>query len=83
MESRGYVTHGRFKTGSIYTILNRMENKGLLISKHKESESGRTRRVYSITHQGTEILRRGLKNIQRRKKIMDKLTKFYYDNFTK
>ena len=49
MESKGYVKPGRFKTGSIYTILNRMEHRGLLSSKKEKSEEGRIRRVYSIT----------------------------------
>jgi DNA-binding PadR family transcriptional regulator len=82
MESKGYVTPGRFKTGSIYTILNRMEHRGLLSSKQEKSEEGRIRRVYSITPKGTEILKRGLMGVLRRKKIMDKLTKFYYHHFT-
>lgn len=83
MESKGFIEPGRFKTGSIYTILNRMEGRGLLSSKKEKSEEGRFRRVYSITPKGTEILKRALMGISRRKKIMDKLTKFYYKNFIK
>jgi len=82
MESKGYVTPGRFKTGSIYTILSRMEHKGLLSSNQEKSEVGRTRRVYSITPKGTEILKRGLEDVLRRKKIMDKILKFYFEQFT-
>jgi DNA-binding PadR family transcriptional regulator len=83
MESKGYVTPGRFKSGSIYTILNRMDHRGLLSSKKEKSEEGRIRRVYSITPEGTEILKKGLVSVLRRKKIMDKLTKFYYNYFIK
>jgi DNA-binding PadR family transcriptional regulator len=83
IESKGYVKPGRFKTGSIYTILNRMEQRGLLSSKQEKSEEGRIRRVYSITPKGTEILKRGLHGILRRKKIMDKLILFYQNHFTK
>ena len=82
MESKGYVTPGRFSTGSIYTILNRMEHRGLLSSNQEKSEVGRIRRVYSITPKGTEILKRGLVDVLRRKKIIDKLLKFYFEQFT-
>ena len=30
LQTRGYVREGRFKTGSLYTILNRMDNKEIL-----------------------------------------------------
>ena len=81
MESRGYVTPGRFKTGSIYTILNRMEQRGLLVSMQELSEVGRSRRVYSITQRGREILKGGLEGIIRRKRIMDELAEFYDEHF--
>ena len=81
METRGYVAHGRFKTGSIYTILNRMEHRGLLASRQEKSVEGRIRRVYSITPIGTAILKRGLEGVIRRKKIMDELADFYHEHF--
>jgi DNA-binding PadR family transcriptional regulator len=83
MESEGYVKPGRFKTGSIYTILNRMEHRGFLSSSQEKSEEGRPRRVYYITPKGTEILKRGLKGILRRKNIINKLTKFYQRHFNR
>jgi DNA-binding PadR family transcriptional regulator len=83
MESKEYVTPGRFKTGSIYTILNRMEHQGLLTSNKEKSEIGRTRRVYSITPQGTRLLKKGLNSVIKRKKIMEDLTVFFYEHFEK
>jgi DNA-binding PadR family transcriptional regulator len=81
MESKGYVRKGRFKTGSIYTILNRLEHRNLLSSKKIKSDEGRTRRVYYITPKGTQVLERGLMGVLRRKKIIDELTEFYYRHF--
>jgi DNA-binding PadR family transcriptional regulator len=81
MEERGYVRMGRFKTGSIYTILNRMEKHGLLLSKQEESESGRTRRVYSATSKGRTALKVGLEHMLRRKKILDELSDYYTRHF--
>ena len=81
METKGYVTKGRFKTGSIYTILNRMEHRGLLTSTQEKSEEGRSRRVYSITPHGINVLKRGLRGVIQRKKIMDELTDFYNEFF--
>jgi PadR family transcriptional regulator PadR len=81
MELKGYVKPGRFRTGSIYTILNRMEQQGLLSSCQVKSKMGRPRRVYSITIKGTTLLKRGLENIDRRRNIWDKLLNYYNSQF--
>jgi len=81
MEDRGYVMPGRFRTGSIYTILNRMEKRGLLSSKQGKSESGRIRRIYTVTSLGRETLKRGLEHMLRRKKLLDELAEYYAKHF--
>ena len=81
METRGYVQSGRFETGSIYTILNRMEKRGLLSSVKSAGETGRIRRIYSLTEAGEEALKRGLEGVIQRKAIMDELTKYYHQQF--
>ena len=64
LHTRRYVREGRFKTGSLYTILNRMENKEIITSTHEESESGRPMRVYSITEDGRLHLKNGLQSFE-------------------
>ena len=81
MESRNLVETGRFETGSIYTILNRMEKAELLISEKIEADSGRIRRVYSVTPKGVEVLREGLLAVKKRKKITDELVDYYEKTF--
>jgi DNA-binding PadR family transcriptional regulator len=81
METRGYVQSGRFETGSIYTILNRMEKRGLLSSEKSMSEPGRARRVYSITRAGVEALKLGLEGVIQRKAMMDELADYYHQQF--
>lgn len=81
LQTRGYVREGRFKTGSLYTILNRMENKGSLTSTQQESEAGRPRRVYSITEDGREHLKNGLQYMLRRKKFLDEMEEYYRLHF--
>jgi PadR family transcriptional regulator PadR len=81
LQTRGYVREGRFKTGSLYTILNRMEEKEILTSKKEESESGRTRRVYSITEDGREHLKTGLQYMLRRKQFLDEMEQYYRKHF--
>jgi PadR family transcriptional regulator PadR len=76
-----YVRHGRFKTGSVYTILNRMEKHGDLTSTIEESETGRERRVYSITDEGKDRLKRALEYMLKRKKFLDELEKYYLNYF--
>ena len=81
MEARGYVQSGRFETGSIYTILNRMEKRGLLSSVKSVGDNGRVRRIYSFTEVGEEALKRGLEGVIQRKTIMDELTEYYHQKF--
>jgi DNA-binding PadR family transcriptional regulator len=82
MESRGYVESGRFETGSIYVMLRRLERKGLLSSKNIQTESGRVRRVYTVTDKGEETLKKSLEYIINQKKIHDELADYYKDNFS-
>ena len=81
LEKRELVRKDRFKTGSLYTILNRMEEKELLSSQQEESEEGRPRRVYSITETGRANLRNGLEHMLRRKRMLDELEKYYKQHF--
>jgi DNA-binding PadR family transcriptional regulator len=81
LEKRGLVREGRFKTGSLYTILNRMEKKDTLKSHHEESDEGRPRRVYEITELGRSRLRRGLEHMLMRKRLLDELEKYYNKHF--
>ncbi len=81
LEDRGYVRSGRFETGSVYTILHRMEERGLLSSTKGTSEAGRVRRIYGITQAGREALKRGLERIIRQKKVMDDLAEYYREHY--
>jgi PadR family transcriptional regulator, regulatory protein PadR len=42
--------------GTIYPVLHRLEQGGLLASRWVISESGRKRRVYTLTRRGTRAL---------------------------
>jgi DNA-binding PadR family transcriptional regulator len=81
MEAREYVQSGRFETGSVYTILNRMEKRGLLDSVKSAGETGRIRRIYSITAVGEEALKKGLEGVIQRKALMDELAEYYRMKF--
>ena len=81
MESRGYVEPGRFETGSIYIILKRMEQKGLLTSEKIETDSGKIRRVYTLTDEGSTTLKKGLEFVINRKQVNDELAEYYAKTF--
>ncbi len=81
LEERGFVRKDRFRTGSLYTILNRMEEKELLTSTQEESDEGRPRRVYSITETGKTHLQAGLEHMLRRKRLLDELEQYYRQYF--
>lgn len=82
IEERSCGCH-KLEPGSIYTLLRRMENRGLLSSKWEKVESGPDRRIYSVTEKGTEALRVGLKTFVRRKELLDDLIAFYEKHFGK
>ncbi|TFH19400.1 PadR family transcriptional regulator [Candidatus Bathyarchaeota archaeon] len=77
LEERKLVIEGRFRTGSLYTILNRMEEKGVLNSTQEESDEGRSRRVYSITPMGRTHLKQGLEYMLRRKRFLEEMEQYY------
>ena len=51
--SQGYF---KFKEGTLYPALRRLERKGLLLGKWQTLPSGRQRRYYHITDKGYSIL---------------------------
>src|SRR5947208_16298766 len=42
--------------GTVYPVLHRLEEAGLLASRWTTAESGRRRRIYSLTRSGTRAL---------------------------
>ncbi len=82
IEKRSNGYH-RLEPGSIYTILRRMEERGLLESKWEKVEGGSERRIYRLTNKGIEALKMGLTSIIKRRKLFEDLIKFYYENFEK
>jgi len=58
-----------------------MEKKGLLDSKWEKVEGGPDKRVYTVTRNGAEALRMGLKSIVKRKLLFDDLARFYREHF--
>ena len=71
----------KVETGSIYTVLRRMERRGLLKSGWEEAKTKPDRRIYKVTKSGAEALKSGLQTIAKRKVLMDDLAKFYEKNF--
>ncbi len=55
--SRGFF---RFKEGTVYPALRKLENEGLIQGTWKRLESGQERRYYRITARGRDSLRKKL-----------------------
>jgi DNA-binding PadR family transcriptional regulator len=82
IESRSQGCH-RLEPGSIYTLLRRMEERGLLESRWEKVRGGPRRRVYRLTGKGVEALRSGLTSIVKRRKLFEDLVNFYLEKFEK
>lgn len=52
--SEGYF---RFKEGTVYPSLHKLENEGLIEGEWQELASGQARRYYRITEKGKRVLR--------------------------
>ena len=55
--SRGYF---RFKEGTVYPALRKLENEGLIQGAWKKLPNGQERRYYTMTDQGRELLQKKL-----------------------
>lgn len=69
------------ETGAIYTMLRRMEERGLLTSQWEKNETGADRRIYTLTENGTSFLKSGLEMVKSRRELMEKLVQFYDTTF--
>ncbi|MFP3984732.1 MAG: PadR family transcriptional regulator [Candidatus Bathyarchaeia archaeon] len=67
--------------GAVYTMLRRMEERGLLASEWERKESGADRRVYTLTEAGVKVLKEGLEMVKKRRQLMDSLVQFYDAHF--
>lgn len=47
---------GRIKGGTLYPVLNRLEEAGLVVAEFRAAEKGPGRRYYRLTDQGREVL---------------------------
>ena len=83
MEELERITLDRYvpEPGAIYTMLRRMEGRGLVSSEWEKKESGADRRVYTLTEAGVKFLKEGLAMVKRRRQLMDGLIQFYDDHF--
>jgi PadR family transcriptional regulator PadR len=46
----------RWREGSLYPSLHKMQAEGLIVGEWEEKEAGRKRRYYHITRKGREVL---------------------------
>ncbi len=81
LNNRGFLKKESLEAGSVYTILRRMENHGLITSKWEEKAEGVDRRVYTVTSIGAEVLKNGLEVMLQRKALLDDLASYYKQRF--
>ncbi len=63
IEERGMRAWTEIGFSSIYYLLNKLEDKGLIESKIVEVEAAPSRRVYSITDEGNKVLQKKVKEL--------------------
>ncbi|MFX0096312.1 MAG: PadR family transcriptional regulator [Candidatus Hodarchaeota archaeon] len=59
------------KTGTVYPALQRLEKRDLIAGKLEESEAGPSRKIYSLTSKGEEILSTITDNFDREIKFLN------------
>jgi len=77
------ISQGRhkIKSGTMYTTLKRMEQEGLLTSSWQKSKNGLDKRIYRVTKKGERYLKKWLEVIIERKKMIEKMIRFYNEHF--
>jgi len=70
------------KSGVIYTILRRMERKGLLKSRWSRGDNKRDKRIYSITKKGEELLKLRLRMMKKRIRLLEQMVSYYDEVFS-
>jgi len=83
MEELEKITAEKYipEPGAVYTILRRMEERGVVTSEWEKKEAGADRRVYTMTKAGVRVLKEGLEMVKRRRQLMDSLVQFYDAQF--
>ena len=71
----------KIKSGSLYTILRRMEQSGLLDSNWEKKSDGLDRRVYNLTEKGVEVLKEGKNMIENQRWVLEDMAEFYRVRF--
>ncbi|MHA1339251.1 MAG: PadR family transcriptional regulator [Promethearchaeota archaeon] len=69
-------------SGTIYTLLRRLEKRGLLQSKWDVKSSNINRRIYTLTPQGELHLKNGLYMLKLRRPIFDYLISYFESHFS-
>jgi DNA-binding PadR family transcriptional regulator len=67
--------------GAVYTMLRRMEERGIVTSEWEKKETGADRRVYTLTEAGVKVLKEGLEMVKRRRQLMDSLLQYFDEHF--
>ena len=83
MEELERITAEKYipEPGAVYTMLRRMDERGIVTSEWEKKETGADRRVYTITEAGVKVLKEGLEMVKRRRQLMDSLVQFYDEHF--
>jgi DNA-binding PadR family transcriptional regulator len=84
MEQLKQITSEQYvpEPGALYTILRRMEDRGLVTSEWEKKEAGADRRVYTLTQDGIQVLKEGLETVNVRSQLMNNLSQFYDKHFS-
>jgi len=69
--------------GAVYTMLRRMEERGIVTSEWEKKETGADRRVYTLNEAGVKALKEGLEMVKRRRQLMDSLLQYFDAHFAK
>ena len=79
--NRYLVGRRPIKSGSLYTILRRMEKGGLIESTWDEESSKLNRRVYTLSENGIQLLMEGRSMVESQILILAEMKQFYDEYF--
>ncbi len=79
--SQRQLLGGEVDVGNLYRTLRRMEAEGLVLSNWSGPGPGPNKRVYQITPQGTEMVRRWAGALEQRTRLINRFLEQFHRSF--
>jgi DNA-binding PadR family transcriptional regulator len=69
------------ESGTVYTLLRRLEHRGVLTSEWESEGATADRRIYKVSKKGEEMLKQALGTLKNRREVFNHLISYFDTHF--